>query len=75
MVCAVIDVFNGGAALFMEMDAEDTALPRVDTSVLSVVLMTEFMEINVDTVELAELEIDEIDALRVPTSAANAIEN
>lgn len=75
LFCKVIDALIGTTALFMDVDAEETALLRADISVLRVALMLEFVEVNADTDALAEPESDVMDVVRVVTSVAKAMEN
>lgn len=74
-VCDAMDASVETTALLMETDADDNATLRLEVSVLRTVDMLEFVEVSVETDALIELESDEIEVLRVPTSDASAMEN
>lgn len=59
----------------MDTETDDTAPLRTKVSALMVDDTLEFVEVNDDTDPLIELESEEMELLRAPTSVANATEN
>ena len=59
----------------MDTETDDTAPLRTKVSALMVDDTLEFVEANDDTDPLIELESEEMELLRAPTSVANATEN
>ena len=73
--CARMDVLMDVAAFCMDADTDDTAPLRTNVSVISMDDPLEFAEVNDDMVPVIELESEEMELLRAPTSVANAMEN
>jgi hypothetical protein len=73
--CARMDVLMDVAAFCMVTDTDDTAPLRTNVSVLSMDDALEFAEVNDDVDPVIEVESEEMELLRAPTSVANAMEN